>query len=146
MKIYYILTKIFTINLLFFSKIIKSNIEEDNKSFQILKIDTDFNKPMIKLNAEFELIKMKNGMIGLLINDFYSTISHVHFEVQNGCFTDSMPSISHLAEHMIFQGSENYKKSFPILKTIGGLKIYSGGAITGQTDQEYLIILNLMKD
>ena len=92
---------------------------------------------MIKLNAEFELIKMKNGMIGLLINDFYSTISHVHFEVQNGCFTDSMPSISHLAEHMIFQGSENYKKSFPILKTIGGLKIYSGGAITGQTDQEY---------
>ena len=92
---------------------------------------------MIKLNAEFELIKMKNGMIGLLINDLCSTVSHIHFQTQNGCFTDSIPSLSHLAEHMIFQGSENYKMSFPILKTIGGMKLYSGGAITGQTDQEY---------
>ena len=137
MKIYFILIKIFTINLIFLPKIIISRIEEDDNPFQILKKDKDFNKPMIKLNAEFELIKMKNGMIGLLINDLCSTFSHIHFGTKNGYFTDSLPSLSHLAEHMIFQGSENYKMSFPIVKTIGGMKVYYAGSITGQIDQEY---------
>ena len=54
------------------------------KDFTILFSDNDFLKPNIKLNAEFELIKMKNGMIGLLINDPYSNIFHVQFEVGNG--------------------------------------------------------------
>ena len=80
---------------------------------------------------------MKNGMIGLLINNLCSTFSHIHFGTKNGYFTDSLPSLSHLAEHMIFQGSENYKMSFPIVKTIGGMKVYYAGSITGQIDQEY---------
>ena len=137
MKIDFILIKIFTINIIFLPKIIISSIEEDDKPFQILKTDKDFNKPMIKLNAEFELIKMKNGMIGLLINDLCSTFSHIHFETQIGYFTDSISSLSHLAEHMLFHGSENYKMAFPFLKILGGMKLYSAGTMTSQTDQEY---------
>ena len=138
MKNYYLLTKIFIL-LLFIPKIIQTQDKQvqDDRLFSILKLDKDFIKPMTKLNAEFELIQMKNGMKGLLINDLYSTISHVHFEVENGCFTDSISSLSHLAEHMIFQGSDNYRHCYPILREIGGIKLYSGGAITGQTNQEY---------
>ena len=80
---------------------------------------------------------MKNGMEGLLIYDPYATISHIHFEVEAGSFIDTISSISHLAEHMIYQGSDNYPYSFPNLRTIGGMHLYSGGAITGQTNQKY---------
>ena len=131
---------LFSINIIIYLYIIiitKTVFIENNKTFSIIKSNEDFNKPKIKLNVEFQLIKMKNGMIGLLIYDPYSTISHVHFQVEGGCYIDATPSISHLEEHMIFQGSENYPKCFPILKTIGGMKLYSGGAITGQTNQEY---------
>ena len=38
---------------------------------------------------------------------------------------------------MIYQGSDNYPYSFPNLRTIGGMHLYSGGAITGQTNQKY---------
>lgn len=120
------------------------NIKNDAKeyrAFSILKSDKDLLKPMIKLNAEFELIKMKNGMEGLLIHDPFSTISHIHFEVENGCYSDTIPSISHLAEHMIYGGSKNYKNYYPILRTIGGINLYSGGAITGQTNQEYFFTI-----
>ena len=119
------------------SKLIIIEGKNNTKYFTILKSDNDFSKPMIKLNAEFEMIKMENGMKGLLISDPYSTISHVHFEVEFGCFIDTIWSLSHLVEHMILQGSNDYNTTYPILRTIGGLKLYSGGAITGQTNQEY---------
>ena len=80
-------------------------------------------------------------MEGLLIHDPFSTISHIHFEVENGCYSDTIPSISHLAEHMIYGGSKNYKNYYPILRTIGGINLYSGGAITGQTNQEYFFTI-----
>ena len=105
----------------------KSEFKVGNRTFDIIKLDKDFIKPNIKLNAEFELIKMKNGMEGLLIYDPYATISHIHFEVEAGSFIDTISSISHLAEHMIYQGSENYPYTFPILRTIGGIQLYSGG-------------------
>ena len=58
-------------------KNIKNNAKE-YRAFSILKSDKDLLKPMIKLNAEFELIKMKNGMEGLLIfynfNKFWTKI------------------------------------------------------------------------
>ena len=136
MKIKDILFNFFFTSLLL-PKLIILKDKEEERHFTILKSDNDFSKPIIKLNAEFEMIKMENGMKGLLINDPYSTISHVHFEVEYGCFIDTISSISHLAEHMILQGSKNYNISYPILRTIGGIKLYSGGAITGQTDQEY---------
>ena len=117
-------------------KNIKNKVEED-KSFSIIKSDKDLLKPMVKLNAEFELIKMKNGMEGLIIHDPFATFSHVHFEVENGCFTDTIPSISHLVEHMISGGNHINKIYYPFLRTVGGMKLFSSGGITGQTDQEY---------
>ena len=132
MEIFYL----FSIFLLLI-KYIKTEDNNDTKSFTILKSDKDFIKPMIKLNAEFELIKMQNGLTGLLINDPYTTKSYFHFQVENGCVTDSISSLSHLAEHMILKGSEIYKDYYPLLKEIGGMYQYSSGAITGQTNQEF---------
>ena len=80
-------------------------------------------------------------MIGLLIYDPYATFSHIHFQTEGGCFIDSTYSISHLEEHMIYKGSENYPQTYPILRIIGGIQLYSGGAITGQTNQEYFYSL-----
>jgi len=122
---------------LFITKFIDCQTQEKEKQFFILTSDKDFNKPMSKLNAEFELIQMKNGLKCLLIYDPFTTVSHIHLETENGCFTDTTPSISHLAEHMIFGGSKSYQEVYPLFRTIGGAKLYSGGAITGQTDQEY---------
>ena len=121
----------------FLSQLINCQTQEKEKLFFILTSDKDCNKPMSKLNAEFELIQMKNGMKCLLIYDPFTTVSHIHLETENGCFTDTTPSISHLAEHMMFEGSQNYKEVYPLFRTIGGAKLYSGGAITGQTNQEY---------
>ena len=115
----------------------KSEFKIGNRTFDILKSDKDFIKPNIKLNAEFELIKMKNGMVGLLIYDPYATFSQIHFQVEAGSFIDTISGISHLAEHMVYQGSENYPYSFPNLRKIGGIQLSWWGAITGQTDQKY---------
>lgn len=66
---------LFSINIIIYLYIIiitKTVFIENNKTFSVVKSNEDFNKPKIKLNVEFELIKMKNGMIGLLIYDPYS--------------------------------------------------------------------------
>ena len=111
------------------------------KNFTVLKYDKDFIKPKIKLAAEFELIQMKNGMKGLLINDLYTTYSHVHFNIHNGSSIDSYPGISHLHEHMALSTTKNYNKSYHILRNFGGISGYSGGATSGYTTQEYFYTL-----
>ena len=120
-------------------EISKSKVEERN--FTILKYDKDFIKPKIKLNAEFELIKMKNGMKGLLIHDPFTTYYHVHFNLQNGSGTDSYPGISHLHEHMALSVTKNYNVSYHLLRNFGGISGYSGGATSGYTSQEYFYTL-----
>ena len=111
------------------------------KNFTILKYDKEFIKPKIKLRAEFELIRMKNGMEGLLINDPFTTYSHVHFNIHNGSSIDSYPGISHLFEHMCLSTTKNYNKSYHILRNFGGISGYSGGATSGYTSQEYFYTL-----
>lgn len=106
------------------------------KDFTILFSDNDFLKPNIKLNAEFELIKMKNGMIGLLINDPYSNIFHVQFEVGNGQLMDTVPGLAHLDEHMIFGGSEKYS-NFSFIRNFGGNKGFIFNGYTNQINQVY---------
>ena len=65
-------------------------------------------KPNVKLNAELELVKMKNGMRGLLINDFTASKSLLEIAMNNGSFIDTDWGISHFGEHMILQRSEKY--------------------------------------
>ena len=88
-----------------------SQEKSEERNFTILKYDKDFIKPKIKLNAEFELIKMKNGMKGLLIHDPYTTYYHVHFNSNNGSSIDSYPGLSHLYEHMALSCTKNYNES-----------------------------------
>ena len=56
------------------------NKKDENKKdndFIVLKYDKDISRPNISFNAEFELVKVKNGMTGLLINDKYSLFSYL---------------------------------------------------------------------
>ena len=120
-------------------KITKEKLK--NRNFTILKYDKDFVKPKIKLTAEFELIKMKNGMKGLLIHDPYTTYYHVHFNSDNGSSIDSYPGLSHLYEHMALSCTKNYNQSYHILRHFGGISGYSGGATSGYSSQEYFYTL-----
>ena len=132
MSIYYL----FIIFLLLINHI-STEDNKDTKSFIILKSDKEFIKPMIKLNAEFELLKMQNGITVLLISDQYSEKFYAHFQVESGYLLDSTLSLSHLAEHMILKGSEKYKYYYPLLKEMGGMFQCRCEAITGQTNQEF---------
>ena len=116
-------------------------LNESFRDFTVLKYDSEFIKPKIKLTSEFELIKLANGMKGLLIHDPFTTYSHVHFNSENGSITDSSPAISHLHEHMALSCSKNYNQSYHILRNFGGINGYSGGATSGFTSQEYFYTL-----
>ena len=133
--------KLFKIIIIFIYILQKTKEKSTNRNFTILKYDKDFIKPKIKLHAEFELIKMKNGMKGLLIHDPFTTYYHVHFNIQNGSGTDSFGGLSHLHEHMALSTSKNYNKSYHILRQFGGINGYSGGATSGYNSQEYFYTL-----
>ena len=133
--------KLFKIIIIFIYILQKTKEKSTNRNFTILKYDKDFIKPKIKLHAEFELIKMKNGMKGLLIHDPFTTYYHVHFNIQNGSSTDSFGGLSHLHEHMALSTSKNYNKSYHILRQFGGINGYSGGATSGYNSQEYFYTL-----
>ena len=75
--------------------------EEEKKIYEIIKNEPDFIKPPIKLNAEFKLVRTKNGMLGLLINDPYTTYSLVELNMPNGSFTLTVPGLSYFSEHMV---------------------------------------------
>ena len=118
--------------------VVKKDDKDDveKKAFKILKSDKDFQKPDIKLNAEFQLIKVNNGMTGLLINDPFSEISTVFMGVQNGYFMDTVNGIAHFDEHMMFGGSEKYA-NYSFEREVGGAKGYDGSAYTAPTYQVY---------
>ena len=119
----------------------KKDNEEDEQieNYIILKNDSDFIKPEIKLNAEFQLVKTKKKMIGLLISDPYAHISHILLELENGYLIDTINGLAHFDEHMIFGGSEKYA-NYSIERTIGGLKGYREVLILLQ-HIKYIIIL-----
>ena len=77
----------------------------------------------------------------LLINDPFSTYSHIHFNIHNGGSIDSYPGISHLFEHMCLSTTKKYNKSYHILKNFGGMSGYSGDATSVYTSQEYFYTL-----
>ena len=108
-----------------------------SKSFQVLLKDKDFIKPNYKVNSEFELVKTKNGMTGLLISDPYSNCSFIELTLGNGSYTDTVPGLAHFAEHMIFGGSEKYKY-YSILKMMS-IKGFVANAGTGGTKMLYYV-------
>ena len=115
--------------------------EEEKKNilpFEIIKNDSDFIKPPIKLNAEFKLVRTQNGMIGLLINDPYSSYSLVDLNMPNGSYTETVPGLAHFGEHMVSGGSEKFPDIVPVYNPIiGGVKGVEDNAYTGGTSQVY---------
>ena len=95
--------------------------------------------PNVKLNAELELVKMKNGMTGLLINDYTSTKSQIEISFNYGANIDTVPGISHFGEHMILQGSENYPPIYPIFNYFLGISSSGLNALTEGNFQSYYI-------
>ena len=106
--------------------------------FQILLNDTDFIKPKIKLNAEFQLVKTKTDMIGLLINDPFAEFSTVYLYMPNGSYTETVPGLAHFGEHMVSGGSEKYPNIVPVYNPIiGGVIGGIDNAETSGTFQSY---------
>jgi hypothetical protein len=54
--------------------LVLKNKDDDNKEedLAILLKDSELKKPNNKINAEFELVKMGNGLKGMLISDPYA--------------------------------------------------------------------------
>jgi secreted Zn-dependent insulinase-like peptidase len=94
--------------------------DEESIPFKVIKNDADFIKPNISLNANFKLIKTKNGMTGLLINDPYAKYSLIDLHIPNGSFTETTPGLAHFGEHMVSGGSQNYPNIYPVYNPIIG--------------------------
>ena len=94
-------------------KRIRFGYREQN-NLTVIKSNNEMVKPNVKLNAELELVKMKNGMRGLLINDFTASKSLLEIAMNNGSFIDTDWGISHFGEHMTLQGSEKYSPLYPV--------------------------------
>ena len=116
--------------------------QKEINNLTVIKKDDDLVKPYCKLNAEFELVEIGNGMNGLLISDPSSLTSHIQIHMKYGAFIDTTPGISHFGEHMIFQGSENYEPIYPIVDELSGMKGSIINAYTGGYYQAYFITLN----
>ena len=128
--------------------LVLKNKDDDNKEknstssdLTILLNDSQMKKPNIKLNAEFELVKMGNGMTGVIINDPYADKSLIQFSMKYGSYIDTIPGISHFGEHMVLQSSERFRGLYPLFNKYMGIKNAAIDAGTSGTDQVYFVTL-----
>ena len=113
---------------------------EKKGSLTILQKDHQFQKSNIKMNAEFELVKMENGMTGMLISDPYASQFHIIFVIKYGTAIDTVSGLSHFGEHMVLQNCQKYNFLYPYFKFLG-IKDSSVGAQTYANFQNYFIFL-----
>ena len=112
--------------------------EIKNNGLIVLKNDTEFSKPNIKMNAEFELVQMANNMTGLLISDPYATDYNLQIMMNYGSIIDTVPGISHFGEHMNTQGSEKYNDVIdPIFHYFLGIQGFDSNEFTDLNFQSY---------
>ena len=112
---------------------------KEHNNLTVIKSNEEIVKPNVKLNAELELVKMKNGMTGLLISDNTATYSFIEITMNNGSFIDTDSGISHFGEHMILQGSEKYPPPFPIFNYLMGIEFLELNAMTSGILQVYYV-------
>ena len=118
----------------------KDDSEEtsSNSPYKVLLKDSDFIKPKIKFDAEFQLVKTKTDMLGLLIDDEYLEYSLVYLYMPNGSYTETVPGLAHFGEHMVSGGSKKYPNIVPVYNPIiGGVDGGEDNAATGGTEQFY---------
>ena len=118
-----------------------NNTENVEEVLTLLQKDNEFEKPNIKLNGEFELVKMRNGMTGILISDSYALRSYVEIILKYGSYIDTVGGLSHFGEHMILQGSEKYGPIFPVFNYLDGIYSAEINAMTGGNSQMYYVSL-----
>ncbi len=121
--------------------IIRMNDEDSKDTLIILKKDKDFIKPSTKVNLEFELVEVENGMKGIIIRDPFAQFVHAQFQVENGFLSDTIGGLAHLDEHMIFDGKEKYPY-YAFYRKFGGTTEFSINAYTDYISQEYYISSN----
>ena len=123
--------------------LVLKNKDDDNKEedLAILLKDSELKKPNNKINAEFELVKMGNGLAGMLISDPYADKSHIQFNMKYGSYIDTDGGISHFGEHMVLQGSEKYDSLYPFFNKFFGIKNADLNAMTGGNFQLYYATL-----
>ena len=107
----------------------------------VLKNDSQLKKPNVKLNAEFEYVKMGNNMTGLIISDPYASTFHIQFSMKYGGYIGTVSGISHFGEHMVLQNCEKYNYLYPILNMFSNFKNSQVNAATAGTFQMYYITL-----
>ena len=118
----------------------ENNHAKNINNIKVLKYDKDFIKPKIKLNAEFELVKVKNNMKGFLISDSFSSFTSVCFFVSNGSFSDTIGGLAHLNEHMVIAGGSKNYKYYTMLSKIFFLNGVEANAVTLDSTTLYYIV------
>lgn len=118
-----------------------SNEPEQTEPLLVLVKDEQFKKPNVKMNAEFEMVKLKNGMTGIIVSDPYATKSLFQFTMKYGFYIDTVPGISHFGEHMIHQGSEKYDSIYPLFDNFFSMKGVSLDSVIEGNYQVYYITL-----
>ena len=117
------------------------NDEDSKDTLTTLKKDKDFIKPSTKVNLEFELVEVENGMKGIIIRDPFAQFVHAQFQVENGFLSDTIGGLAHLDEHMIFDGSEKYPY-YSFDRKFWGTSQFSTNAYTDSMSQVYYVSTN----
>ena len=99
------------------------NKEEDIGDIAILLKDSELKKPNNEINAEFELVKMGNGLAGMLISDPYADKSHIQFTMKYGSYIDTDGGISHLESIWCYKEVKNMIHYIHFLTNFSELKM-----------------------
>ena len=105
--------------------LVLKNKDDDNKEedLAILLKDSELKKPNNKINAEFELVKMGNGLAGMLISDPYADKSHIQFNMKYGSYIDTDGGISHLESIWCYKEVKNMIHYIHFLTNFSELKM-----------------------
>ena len=119
----------------------KGGGEPEQNILTVIKNNTELKRPNVNLDAEMELVKMENGMTGLIISDPYASKFRIQFTMNYGGYIDTISGISHLGQLMVLQSSNKYNTLYPLSNAFGGIKNSELNAETLGTSQSYYIDL-----
>ena len=86
-----------------------SMTSKTEKNYTIIADNESINKPDID-DRNYRIIKLKNNLIALLINDPSTDKSAAALDVNVGSYNDpkNLPGLAHFCEHLLFLGTEKY--------------------------------------
>ncbi|CUM64404.1 uncharacterized protein PRCAT00002007001 [Priceomyces carsonii] len=104
----------------------------------------NFKKSLCDLKKSYMLIRLKNGLLSLLVSDPYSDFSSASLCVSTGSHHDpeGIQGLAHLCEHMLFMGSKEFPNPsifFHIIESNGG---ETNAYTTGEQTNFYFEVKN----